>query len=71
MTTMIATQTKTLAAQIFASLANVPSPIRILCAMEEYNKFRALDSAALNDMGLNTQHAARASFRDFLRTPQR
>lgn len=66
MTSLIAPQTQSL----FAAIARIPNPLRVLRALEQLNKFRALDDAALRDMGLTRAHADRATLADFLADPR-
>jgi hypothetical protein len=49
------------------SIANF-NPIRVLRALEQLNKFRALDDAALLDAGLGHEDVERATLGDFLKT---
>ena len=75
MTTLITaqaqSQSQSQSQSLFAIIARIPNPLRILRALEQLNKFRALDAAALHDMGLSRAHASRATLADFMAAPQR
>lgn len=46
------------------------NPIRVLRALEQINKFRSLDDAALRDAGLSSEDVDRATLGDFIKTRQ-
>lgn len=49
----------------------LPSPMKMLRAQEQLNKFRALDNVALLDIGLTQQDVDRATLADFMTSPRR
>lgn len=51
--------------------SGIHSPLTVLRAQEQLNKFRKLDDAALKDMGLSHADVERASLNDFLKMCQR
>lgn len=53
------------------TLMAVTSPLRMMRAAEKLNKFRALDDAALMDMGITREQAEAATLEDFLNQPQK
>lgn len=54
------------ASTVWSAFAVYTNPIRTLRALEQMNKFKALDDAALLDAGLSQEDVERATLRDFL-----
>lgn len=71
MTMIHPTSTPAILTKIVALIARIPGPLRLLAALEQRNRFRALDDDALRDMGLTKDHADQARLSDFLRAPRR
>lgn len=53
------------------TFAAIPNPLQMLRAQEQLNKFRALDSVAMADMGLTQEDLDRATLADFMPAPRR
>ena len=55
--------------RIVRAIPHLPNPFEFLLAQEQLNKFRALDGAALRDVGLTLADVENAALADFANMP--